>query len=443
MQPEDRPRARDVSETRPVRAAVVSDVYSFVVGVDTHAESHMYSVLVGRTGEVLATQTFRADPEGVTSALRWIMATLSGDVLLSIEGANSYGSLLAQKAIDAGFTVCNARPSRRARTTPKSDQSDAVMAAWSVLGTPVAKLSQPRARGARRTLAILISARREMEVRSVSIRNRLNGVVRTTDFGLDTTRKLDLAAIRRFTTPGWVIGDRYEAMARQEVARLADEYLRLRDQLVDNKAKLEQLVEEIAPGLLDIFAVGPVTGAIILAAYSHPGRVRDEGAFASLAGIAPIDVSSGKTVRHRLNLGGDRQLNRAIHTISLVRLIRDERSRGYLDRRLAEGATRAQVLRSLKRYVIRAVFRQLDRIMREQCGLLAIGRDVDLMEDNARVRHGQRPGYVQVTPSGMDFSSAGREGAGNAEADTGPRDARATMLRGGQALPVEGAGNAE
>lgn len=139
--------------------------------------------------------------------------------------------------------------------------------------------------------------------------------------------------------------------------------------------------------MLDLFAVGPVTGAIILAAYSHPGRVRSESAFASLAGIAPIDVSSGKTVRHRLNVGGDRQLNRAVHTIALVRLIRDPRSRAYLERRLAEGATRRQVLRSLKRYVIREVFRKLDRIMREQHGLAVSGAEVGVLEGNARVGH--------------------------------------------------------
>ncbi|WP_349867283.1 transposase [Leifsonia sp. WHRI 6310E] len=381
------PLPRDTSKSGSAREPVVADVFSYVVGVDTHAESHVYAVLVGRTGELWAAESFRADPEGVMSALRWLMGTLSGDVLLTVEGANSYGALLAQRAIDAGLTVCNARPPRRGRTTPKTDQSDAVMAAWSVLGTPVAKLSQPRARGARRTLAMLISGRREMEVRSVAIRNRLNGLVRTTDFGLDTTIKLDIAAIRRFTTPEWVVGDRYEVMARQEVARLAEEYLRLRDQLIDNKVKLETLVQEIAPGLLDLFAVGPVTGAIILAAYSHLGRVRSESAFASLAGIAPIDVSSGKTVRHRLNVGGDRQLNGAVHTIVLVRLIRDPRSRAYLERRLTEGATRRQVLRSLKRYVIRDVFRKLDRIMREQHGLAASGADVGVVEGNARVGH--------------------------------------------------------
>lgn len=353
------------------RSGVVADVYSYVVGVDTHAESHVFAVLVARTGAVLEIQSFRADQDGIASALLWLMETVTGEVLLAIEGASSYGARLTRMAEDAGYVVCDARPSRRVRFTPKTDQSDAVMAAFMVLGTPVAKLSQPRARGPRRALSLMVTARRDMEIRSVAIRNRLNGIVRTTEFGLDTTIKLNIASIRRFTTPNWITGDPYEVMARQEVARLADEYLRLRDQLVENKRNLEQLVTEIAPGLLDIYAVGPVTGAIILGAYSHPGRVRSEAAFAALAGVSPIEVSSGKTARHRLNRGGDRQLNRAIHTIALVRLIRDERSRVYLERRLSEGATRRQVLRALKRYVIRDVFRQLDRIMRTQNGLLA------------------------------------------------------------------------
>jgi len=339
--------------------------------VDTHAESHVFAVLVARTGAVLETESFRADRDGIGSALVWLMEMLVGDVLLAIEGASSYGALLTRMAEDAGFVVCDARPSRRVRGNPKTDQSDAVMAAFMVLGTPVAKLSQPRAGGPRKALSLMVTARREMETRSVAIRNRLNGIVRTTDFGLDTTIKLDIAGIRRFTSPSWIVGDPYEVMARQEVTRLADEYLRVRDLLAENKRNLEQLVTEIAPGLLDMYAVGPVTGAIILGAYSHPGRVRSEAAFAALAGVSPIEVSSGKTIRHRLNRGGDRQLNRAIHTIALVRMIRDERSRIYLQRRLAEGATRRQVLRSLKRYVIRDVFRQLDRIMRAQHGLRA------------------------------------------------------------------------
>jgi transposase len=114
------------------------------------------------------------------------------------------------------------------------------------------------------------------------------------------------------------------------------------------------------PDLLELTGVGPIVAATVLTAWSHPGRCRDDAAFAMLAGTAPIPASSGTTVRYRLNRSGDRQLNRALHTVALSRLQRDERTRAYADRRRAEGKTDREIKRCLKRYIARELYRRLE-----------------------------------------------------------------------------------
>ena len=106
--------------------------------------------------------------------------------------------------------------------------------------------------------------------------------------------------------------------------------------------------------------IGPVTAAVALAAWSHPGRVRSEAAFASLAGVNPIPASSGNTVRHRINRGGDRRLNRALHMVAVTRIRMDPRTRSYVEKRTAEGRTPREIRRCLKRYIVRQIYRQLN-----------------------------------------------------------------------------------
>lgn len=119
------------------------------------------------------------------------------------------------------------------------------------------------------------------------------------------------------------------------------------------------MVEDLCPGLLDIFGVGPVAAASILSAYSHKGRVRSEAAFAKMAGIAPIPASSGNTVRWRLNRFGDRHLNQSINTIVRVRIMHEERTQNDVKRRTQEGKTNREIRRILRRYVVREIYRSL------------------------------------------------------------------------------------
>ncbi|WP_205752817.1 transposase [Cryptosporangium phraense] len=123
---------------------------------------------------------------------------------------------------------------------------------------------------------------------------------------------------------------------------------------------IRAIVRSWRPDLLTLTGVGPIVAATVLTAWSHPGRCRNDAAFAMLAGVAPIPASSGKTVRYRLNRSGDRQLNRALHTIVLTRLRLDETTQAYADRRRAQGKTDREIKRCLKRYVARELYRLLE-----------------------------------------------------------------------------------
>ncbi len=135
--------------------------------------------------------------------------------------------------------------------------------------------------------------------------------------------------------------------------------LALEDEASELQREIEPIVARIAPMLMDEMGVGAIVAAQILCAYSHPGRIRSEAAFAALGGVAPVPASSGQTVRHRLNRSGDRQLNRALHTIVLCRMRDDARTRAYTARREAEGRSTREIKRCLKRYTARHLYRLL------------------------------------------------------------------------------------
>jgi transposase len=127
------------------------------------------------------------------------------------------------------------------------------------------------------------------------------------------------------------------------------------------QTELAVLVGAVAPWLLEVPGVGPLSAAQVLVSWSHAGRLRSEAAFAALAGTNPIPASSGQVTRYRLNRGGDRQLNRALHTILLVRLRTDPDTRSYMARRTAQGKSRRDAKRCLRRVIARQLFRLLER----------------------------------------------------------------------------------
>ena len=150
--------------------------------------------------------------------------------------------------------------------------------------------------------------------------------------------------------------------AKYALRSLASRYRQLSDEVRDLEAEMERLTRSIAPVLVNTFGVGPDTAAtLLIAAGSNPDRLRSEAAFASLCGVNPIPASSGKTNRHRLNRGGDRQANAALYRIVVVRLRYELRTQAYMRRRTAEGMSKREVIRCLKRYVAREVYSAIQK----------------------------------------------------------------------------------
>ncbi|MFV0432788.1 MAG: transposase [Leucobacter sp.] len=243
--------------------------------------------------------------------------------------------------------------------TGKSDPIDTESAARSILGQDVARLSSPRQTGDRTALRVLLTARSLIDQQRTANRNALNALVRSTDLKLDARKPLTDAQIK--TIAAWRITTSSTAtqILRAEAKRLALAIMTETGELTENNRALASLTEALAPGLQELPGVGPVTGAILVTAYSHHGRIRSEAAFAALGGIAPIPASSGNNTRYRLSRSGDRQLNRAVDVVVRTRMSFDPTTRAYVERRRAEGHTPREIRRCLKRYVVRALFRQL------------------------------------------------------------------------------------
>jgi transposase len=339
---------------------IVAHYYDFVVGVDTHARTHTYALVATKTGEMLGTRAFPVTAAAIDRAITWVRSAASGSVLFAIEGTGSYGASLGRALQAKGIAFCEVRPPKKSsRVRGKTDEIDAAAAATSAMGIELDALTSPKADGLRNALRVILDARRDMEIRRTSARNQLNALVRTADFGLDTRRALTDRGVRHLATLDTEHADISVRIIRGEAIRLALTVIELGRQMRQNRESLAELVELLAPGLQRIYGVGPVTAAVAIAAYSHPGRVRSEAAFAALAGVSPIPASSGNTTRHRLNRGGNRQLNRAMDVIARVRMVSEERTRKYVVRRVSEGRTLREIRRCVKRYISRELLKEL------------------------------------------------------------------------------------
>jgi transposase len=338
----------------------VAEEYDYVVGVDTHAASHTMSLVRAATGGIVEQCTFPASKAGLQRALGWIRNRTHGQAcLVVIEGTGSYGALLSDCLLDGGLIVAEAPTLPAAGPRGKDDALDSARIARAILGLRVEELNWPRSNGIRTAIRVLLAGRDQMATERTRTINALTALVRSVDLGVDARKALTVAQIA--TIAGWRSRDEDPATAacRREATRLAGRIRALERDLATNKAELHQFTAARAPELLALSGVGPVVAGAILLAWSHPGRVRSEAAFAALAGTCPIPASSGNTVRYRLNRGGDRQLNRALTTIVLVRIRRDPTTRAYVARRRAEGRTTKEIIRILKRYLTRHVFRVL------------------------------------------------------------------------------------
>src|SRR6266508_329072 len=323
---------------------MLADQLDYVVGVDTHRDAHTIALIAALTGAVVLEIEVGADQRGYARALTLAFEHAAGSRLWAIEGSGSYGAGLARFLAEQGERVVEVeRPQRTERTKGKSDRIDALRAARTALGQT--KLALPRAGGARQALRALVTTRK--------------GAVATRRAALRQLTRAKLIArcarlrAERHACPelrGTTLALR--ACARRVQAATAEER-ELRREIV-------RLVNELAPQLLAEPGVGPISAAQLLVSWSHGGRFAGEAGFARHAGAAPIPASSGQVVRSLLDRGGDRQLNRALHTILVARHKRHEPTIAYIERRRSEGKSVREALRCLKRFLARHLFRLLE-----------------------------------------------------------------------------------
>ena len=344
----------------------LAGLFDAVVGGDTHRDSH-HLELIDTRGMVLSQLEVPATAEGSARAVAWIAEHAPGpQVLVGLEGTRSYGIGLTRALMAVGLPVVEVeRPSRTDRRgRGKSDPIDAHHAALAVLRMDPSRLPTPRADGDREALRILLGARRDLTGTRTRQNNQLHALLLTGD---DQDRQLGrgtftLAALNTLSRRRPRARDtREQTVRRAEAARLATALRRAHHELRDNLSELAALVDELAAGLTDRVGVGPVSAAQTLVSFSHAGRLAGEASFAALAGVSPLQASSGRTTRHRLNRGGDRSLNRALHDIAKTRMRCDPRTIAYLQRRRAEGKSDREIRRCLKRYIARELYRALDK----------------------------------------------------------------------------------
>ena len=340
---------------------MLADGVELVIGVDTHKTSHTAAV-VDRFGGVAETFEFTANPAGYRKALSRVATHLRPRVW-GVEGTGSYGAGLTEFLAAAGERVVEverpARPSRR--NGAKSDAIDAVRAAREVLAAK--DLIEPRRRGEREAVRVLLATRNGAVVARTKALNHLQALVVTAPerlrsrLGGLTTTELARRAGRLRVSADQPIEDQATVRAMRACARRA---LACEQEATELEAELKRIITAEVPHLLSEPGIGPISAAAIYLAWSHHGRIRNDAAFATLAGVAPIPASSGQTTRHRLSRGGDRQLNRALHTITLSRLSCHPETRAYATRRLAEGKTTREIRRCLKRHIARRIYKLLE-----------------------------------------------------------------------------------
>jgi transposase len=346
----------------------LAETVDAVIGVDTHRDTH-HAEIAWPSGAVIAACSVGNTSAGYARLLAWARAHAPGPRLaFSIEGTRSYGAGLARAVMAAGLLVIECeQPERKARRgTGKSDPIDAHLAVQAALRLDTARLAVPRADGDREALRILLTARRELTATATGQANRLRALLRD---GGDRDRDLArarlsqtvLAALARRRPPA--AASRALTVRQAEIRRLALALAAAARQLKANHAQLHAIVNDLAPGLTARPGIGPVTAAQAIVSFSHPGRCRHDAAFARLAGTSPLEASSGQITRHRLNPGGDRALNRALHVIALTRMRSCPRTRAYTARRIAQGRSTREIRRCIKRYIARELYRALTTAM--------------------------------------------------------------------------------
>jgi transposase len=333
-----------------------------ILGVDTHLDFHV-AVVVDHLGRRLGEASVPTTVKGYEKLLRW--AQDFGPVRCAgVEGTSSYGAGVARHLKATGISVVEVeRPKRRhLRRNGKSDPIDAEAAARAVLAGEA--VGEPKSADGRVEMIRVLRSARQSAVKARSqAANQLQALRLTApeEFlnrlrGLSTKELVCVTARFRFgDDPNDVLTA--TKFALRSVAR---RYEALSEEISELDAHLDRLVTQVAPELVSLAGIGTDNAATLLVvAGDNPQRLRSEASFASLCGVSPIEASSGKVVRHRLNRGGNREANRALYMTCLAQMRRDGRTKEYVARRTAEGKSKREIIRCLKRYVAREAYRVL------------------------------------------------------------------------------------
>jgi transposase len=345
----------------------MSMVRSVVGGVDTHADTHV-AAAVDHNGGLLGIESFPADRAGYEELLGWLVGF--GEVTqIGVEGTGSWGVGLTRFLTGQDIIVVEVdRPNRqKRRKVGKSDSTDAVSAARAALSGEASVTPKTR-NGPVEQIRVLMVARRSAREQRIQSLNQLRHLVFTAPEEIRVRYK-----------------DRYKTGLVSEAANMrprngSDPVIFTTNVVIRNLARrirglnaemrnidevITDLIEETAPGLLELYGVGVDTAAsLLVTAGDNPDRLHAEGSWAHLCGVTPLPANSGKvTTRFRLNRGGDRQANAALYRIVLTRMSSHEETRRYVARRREEGLNTAEIMRCLKRYVARQTYKHLPHMI--------------------------------------------------------------------------------
>jgi transposase len=351
-----------ISVTRKADTSMTEPAPGIYGGVDTHKTTHVAAV-VDQTGRILDVESFAASAAGYRQLLAW-MRRHGGDLVrVGIEGTGSYGAGLARYLAGQDVEIVEVnRPNRQARRRRgKNDTVDAEAAARAALNGDATAIPKTHDGAVESIRAIRVAFTSTRNART-RIANQLRDLVvcapdqlRRDLEPLDTDARAERAAHYRpgdLTDPVEGTKAALRALARQHQALTTD--------LDELRSHLDQLTRAVNPALVHAVGVGPdVASILLITAGDNPDRLASDAAFAAVCGASPIEASSGKTTRHRLNRGGNRNANHALWRIVMVRLTCHPPTKAYAARRRAEGKTTREIIRCLKRYVAREIYRLL------------------------------------------------------------------------------------
>ena len=329
-------------------------------GVDTGRDTHVAAVVDG-VGRVVGSESFAADESGYGRMVAWFRAR-GVLVRVGVEGCGSYGAGLARYLTAAGIEVVEVnRPNRQLRRLRggKSDSVDAegaARAAASGQATAVPKSGD----GPVECIRMLVVARRSATKARTQAANQIHSLVVTAPEQVKHQLAVLKLKARVRVCARWRPGQAQTttAYAKRTLRHLARRYQSLDAEIDELDTEIRGLCAKANPALLAATGVGPDTASALLAAAGdNPGRMKSEKSFAALCGASPVQASSGQTVRHRLNRGGNRQANQALWRIATTRIRHDAATQQYVAKREAEGKNRKEIIRCLKRHIAREIYR--------------------------------------------------------------------------------------